>query len=544
MQKIFYYPSYVQFARFGATGRLVAATIVVFVMTWFLHGYQWFWLRGSFLLTVPDVVFWTILALLVLANTLWELKRGRKRALTQQSLTTRELVSRSFRIAGTFSLLIFLWSLWTSTTIPAWLELWSMALNLQGIAILALVFLGIMAVAGLMVWLTGDTGQGATAKSKRSRSFFQTAALNGVSIALLLIIATPAVYNRLGGQVASVMSDVSSNRLNDRDAELLVRGYYEDLIGVNRFNTELWDLYSKRPTDWPRIQDTGAARMTGDYLALELVPNQRIQFHGATFSTNSWGMRDQEYALTPSPGTYRVVLLGPSFVMGSGAADNAVFEWLLEERLNAEAAGGPYERYEILNMGVAGYSALQEHYVLETQALDYQPAAIFYIAHQLEDKIIARTLATFIAGGVEIPYPHLLEIAEAAGVRPGMTQAEVELLLEPYSREILVWTYDQMAALAQEHNAEFVWIFIPALETAYEQEEVTSLAQLATDAGFTVVDISDVYDNHDEAEIVVAEWDKHPNARGHRLIAERLYQALQDVQWIIPPGARSEEAVP
>jgi phospholipase/lecithinase/hemolysin len=43
--------------------------------------------------------------------------------------------------------------------------------------------------------------------------------------------------------------------------------------------------------------------------------------------------------------------------------------------------------------------------------------------------------------------------------------------------------------------------------------------------------------------LVVAYWDKHPNTKGHKLIAERLYQALREKEEEIPLGlsARTEE---
>ena len=41
-----------------------------------------------------------------------------------------------------------------------------------------------------------------------------------------------------------------------------------------------------------------------------------------------------------------------------------------------------------------------------------------------------------------------------------------------------------------------------------------------------MIDLGDVYEGQDLAAIRVAEWDQHPNARAHRLIAERLYGEL------------------
>ena len=50
-------------------------------MTWFLHAYQWFWIRGTMLLLPQDILFWTFLGILVVANSLYEMKYGRKRSL-------------------------------------------------------------------------------------------------------------------------------------------------------------------------------------------------------------------------------------------------------------------------------------------------------------------------------------------------------------------------------------------------------------------------------------------------------------------------------
>ena len=43
-----------------------------------------------------------------------------------------------------------------------------------------------------------------------------------------------------------------------------------------------------------------------------------------------------------------------------------------------------------------------------------------------------------------------------------------------------------------------------------------------------VIDLSDVYAGHDESGVRLAEWDDHPNARGHELVAERLQRELLD----------------
>jgi hypothetical protein len=57
-----------------------------------------------------------------------------------------------------------------------------------------------------------------------------------------------------------------------------------------------------------------------------------------------------------------------------------------------------------------------------------------------------------------------------------------------------------------------------------------------------VVDLSDAYDHQEVESLVVAYWDKHPNAAGHRLLAERLYQALLNRGDTIPVFRASDES--
>ena len=60
------------------------------------------------------------------------------------------------------------------------------------------------------------------------------------------------------------------------------------------------------------------------------------------------------------------------------------------------------------------------------------------------------------------------------------------------------------------------------------------LTRVAEESGFIVLDLSDAYQNQDPDSLVVAYWDKHPNAKGHSLIAEDLYRKLREKEQEIP----------
>lgn len=118
MVKLVYFPVYFRLRRSGDVRAQVVATGLVFFVTWFLHAYQWFWLRGEFLMTWPDTLFWAILGALVTVNLLLERRRPARAAATAPRAWVQPL-----KIAATFSLIVTLWSLWNAPSVGEWLDL-------------------------------------------------------------------------------------------------------------------------------------------------------------------------------------------------------------------------------------------------------------------------------------------------------------------------------------------------------------------------------------------------------------------------------------
>lgn len=119
MVKLVYFPVYFKLRRSGEVRAQVVATACVFAVTWFLHSYQWFWLRGEFLFTWPDTLFWAILGALVTGNLLLE-QRRKKTARRVSGWHGRLL--ESAQVAGTLVLIITLWSMWNAPTMSQWFD--------------------------------------------------------------------------------------------------------------------------------------------------------------------------------------------------------------------------------------------------------------------------------------------------------------------------------------------------------------------------------------------------------------------------------------
>lgn len=119
MVKLVYFPVYFRMRRSGEMRAQVVATGLVFLTTWFLHAYQWFWLRGDFLMTWPDTLFWAILGGLVTVNLLIEQRKPARTAVKAPPAWWRE----PLQVAATFCLIVTLWSLWNAPSVGEWLDL-------------------------------------------------------------------------------------------------------------------------------------------------------------------------------------------------------------------------------------------------------------------------------------------------------------------------------------------------------------------------------------------------------------------------------------
>lgn len=110
-----------------------------------------------------------------------------------------------------------------------------------------------------------------------------------------------------------------------------------------------------------------------------------------------------------------------------------------------------------------------------------------------------------------------------------MTEDQAMKRLKPYSEEMLDWLYTRFAEICRQQGIRPVYIYTPVVHKLEKDiEKETQFMNAAKAAGFAIVDVSDAYENHPVETLRVAEWDMHPNAEGHRLLADRLYQALRE----------------
>jgi len=517
MQKVVFLPVHFALRRRGEMAAVMGATLAVFVATWFFHSYQWFWLLGTWLWSLTDTMFWAILALCLVGNAWLELRRGRARTLRPPAWSLRASLGLGLRTAGIFSVMTVLWSLWTSPTLDEWLAMLARATpDVAGVGAIAAT-LAIVVLAAMLVDrvrpASGALAVRATATSSRPTM------LALAPLALLYLAGEPAVRQHLPLGVASAMRDVRESQLNERDAAQLQRGYYEQLVGVDRFNGELWNVLAERPANWGNLREAGAQVPVDDARLHALLPG-RYALHGATHTINGLGMRDREYPQTPSGAGPRIALLGQSYVMGLGVEDDETFDARIER--SGQIAG-----IEVLNFGAPAYTLPQQVALLEHGEVGrFRPDVVLLVLHGNEFEGIEqyvldlrRRKMTFADDSIERRLQH-------AGVYEARSNAEARRAVLPLEPMVVRWGLRKIATLAGDIGARPVAVLIPTPMSSVERSRAGLLAA-AADAGFEVIDMSDVYLASDERALIVAEWDRHPNDEGHRVIADRLVRELR-----------------
>lgn len=97
---------------------------------------------------------------------------------------------------------------------------------------------------------------------------------------------------------------------------------------------------------------------------------------------NSKGLRDDGKTYTKNKGIFRILVLGDSFMWGIGVPQDRIFPKQLENNLKAMGV-----KAEVINSGVASYSATPELLWLENEGIKYKPDLVllaFYTGNDVE----------------------------------------------------------------------------------------------------------------------------------------------------------------
>jgi lysophospholipase L1-like esterase len=300
-----------------------------------------------------------------------------------------------------------------------------------------------------------------------------------------------------------------------------------------------------------------------------LRPDMDVVARGVRVATNEHGMRGPSFAEKPAPGVRRVLVLGDSVAFGFRLELDDTFPRLLESEL-AERTG---ERFEVLNAGVEGYNSENELALLERKGLDLAPETVV-VAFNLNDfdygpvmgpmgvltlerdkRVSSWSLANLSEFYLLLKWLSALAWQRAFGPEPPPPPPGDESSpFDPFDRYVSIlrkryyakpeddrWPkmVESLRGMRDATRARGVRLLVAILpdgdQIGVPEPDLTpqrKLHEICESQGLECVDLRPAFEGAQASGPLFMDI-MHPNAEGHRLIADALADAL-----VGAPGSR------
>ncbi len=277
-----------------------------------------------------------------------------------------------------------------------------------------------------------------------------------------------------------------------------------------------------------------------------LKPNEEGIQAGAYYRINSQGFRDYEYSQKKPAGVYRIAVIGDSVTFGKGVLLEDTYTKILEKELPSLCN----KKIEVLNFGVYGYNTEQEVAVIKEHVLKYHPDMIimlytlndpdvefqFILSRVEEKKTVSGSVKKFLNDHI-----YLYKIA----ARIYYTQSQIKknknlsiLTFYPklHNKSYPGWKmveqkFSEMSDLSRYERIPIVLFIQPELYKLSGEYPFAAIhAQVIAEAkarGIPAYDLFPYFKGGNPRELRVSNFeDRHPNKRGHKIIAEGIMDIL------------------
>jgi hypothetical protein len=266
------------------------------------------------------------------------------------------------------------------------------------------------------------------------------------------------------------------------------------------------------------------------------------------FPLNAMGYRERPFTPKENPHTFRILVVGDSFVEGSGCRREETFSAVLERELNRrfKEAGCP-ARVEVFNLGRCGANTVEEVHRIVKESPLLQPDLII-LAYVLNDpenhppdikffdpppwasaihKIFLEevksyayywffTKFTLFRGEVLTPNEYLMAVHEEN--YHGLRKAKESLV--------------QLKNFVKEKNIDFFTIIFPIFYQGDYPDKLKSIHrqvfQMIQGYDMEVFDLLDFYEkqNKNLGVFAFSAYDSHPNLAAHNLLGKYLAESI------------------
>lgn len=258
-------------------------------------------------------------------------------------------------------------------------------------------------------------------------------------------------------------------------------------------------------------------------------PNERIDDHPewlerpATYTINSDALNERmEYQVVKADHVFRIITIGDSFTYGLFVNTSENYSEVLEDLLNSSSCS-PSWRFEVINLGVPGYDIAFAAERFRLRGKKYDPDLVIWFMNPF----------TFLFNAdrkSELEQEYVRKVSKEE-IRKSATEGEY------YLPGRLAWDQHMQEVSDKRRIAEQTAYFSgfsslyqgPLLIVANEWDKWVSYAKIAVQEAMVRRPHLWVYDSLPSLAQSGGELaDRHPNAKGHGVIASGIYSFLRE----------------
>jgi lysophospholipase L1-like esterase len=307
----------------------------------------------------------------------------------------------------------------------------------------------------------------------------------------------------------------------------------------------------------------------------EATPNAEGSAWGTQIKINSYGFRDREYRLEKGSGVYRIITIGDSITFGNLLQAEDVYPEQLEALYEAEG-----KHVEVLNLGLGGYNTLQEVSTLEQIGIQFAPdlvvvgycindigdtspnlryiqaaqkygSSIYHLrlVQLIQSRLDKLNLSEYSrtinshARFVRDNKNYIVETGDDQALNNRINHLRLSLKVDKKALDYFVPMYlsrphlgklryalEKLKTLQEKYGFNVIVVIIPVLTESY-QDIYRAVYNIVEHefyrVGFDVINVYEVFESSGFKSLLTREWDSvHPNKRGHRLMANQLYEYI------------------
>jgi lysophospholipase L1-like esterase len=275
-----------------------------------------------------------------------------------------------------------------------------------------------------------------------------------------------------------------------------------------------------------RYSNTLKRRSPNAILGHEHVPGTTAVLQNVDIRINEQGLRGGPVPI-PKTGQRRILFLGSSITLGWGVEEKDTLTFRLDQRMKDSG-----QNAVIFNAGIGNYNTVRyvERYVTELRVLKPTDIVVQYFVNDAE---------VLKAGGGNL----LLRNSQLAvtmwivGQRlfnSGTEDSLVEHYRSVYRPDSAGYkmTVSALTRLAKSAEADGIRLYLAITPDVHNLVSYklgfvhTTISKLASTLGYRVIDLLPALKGVPPEKIWSLQGDPHPNALGHKLMAEAIYPAL------------------